>query len=152
MRLMQMNALIIGACAGMSIRRYSSQNNFRSSDDLKETDKTCQSFLRQKLARIMYLAVTSSRFKISNMASFIKVIGKILDQADRDLKQLNLPGKIKKEYERIDVVDHDGLQAETQKIRRPSVIIADDESRKLRQEQLEDVDIELEKKKPWLLR
>ena len=84
------------------------------------------------------------------MASFIKVIGKIFgSKADRDLKQLNpYLEKIKKEYERIDVLDHDGLRAETQKIKETiRDYIADDEKQKAAlREQLEDVDIELEKK------
>lgn len=84
------------------------------------------------------------------MASFIKVIGKIFgSKADRDLKQLNpYLEKIKKEYDRIDVLDHDGLRAETQKIKETiRDYIADDEKQKAAlREQLEDVDIELEKK------
>ncbi|HKM31773.1 MAG TPA: preprotein translocase subunit SecA, partial [Bacteroidales bacterium] len=64
-------------------------------------------------------------------------------------KQLNpYLEKIKKEYERIDVLDHDGLRAETQKIKETiRDYIADDEKQKAAlREQLEDVDIELEKK------
>ena len=84
------------------------------------------------------------------MASFINVIGKIFgSKADRDLKQLTPDlEKIKKEYERIDKLDHDDLRAETQKIR--EIILeytAEDEKQKAAlRKQLEDVEIEIDKK------
>lgn len=84
------------------------------------------------------------------MASFINVIGKIFgSKADRDLKQLTPDlEKIKKEYERIDKLNHDDLRAETQKIR--EIILeytAEDEKQKAAlRKQLEDVEIEIDKK------
>jgi len=84
------------------------------------------------------------------MASVINIIGKIFgSKADRDLKQLT-PNvdKILREYERIDKLDHDELRLETEKIRQ--VIrdhIEEDEKAKVAlREQLEDVEIEVEKK------
>ena len=86
------------------------------------------------------------------MASLINVIGKIFgSKADRDLKQLTpYLERIKKEYDRIDKLDHDALRAETQKIRQTiQDHIAEDEKQKSTlREQLEDVEIEVEKKKP----
>lgn len=84
------------------------------------------------------------------MASIINIIGKVFgSKADRDLKQLTpYVEKIKKEYERIDKLDHDALRAETQAVRQIILEhIAEDEKEKaaLRQ-QLEDVEIEIEKK------
>ena len=84
------------------------------------------------------------------MASVINVIGKIFgSKADRDLKQLTpYVDKILREYERIDKLDHDELRLETEKIRQ--VIrdhIEEDEKAKVAlREQLEDVEIEVEKK------
>ncbi|HPV87761.1 MAG TPA: preprotein translocase subunit SecA [Bacteroidales bacterium] len=84
------------------------------------------------------------------MASIINIIGRIFgSKADRDLKQLNpYVDKIKKEYERIDKLDHDALRAETQKIRQVILdFIAEDEKEKAAlRRQLEDVEIEIEKK------
>jgi len=84
------------------------------------------------------------------MASLINVIGKIFgSKADRDLKQLTpYLERIKKEYDRIDKLDHDALRAETQKIRQTiQDHIAEDEKQKSTlREQLEDVEIEVEKK------
>ena len=84
------------------------------------------------------------------MASFINVIGKIFgSKADRDLKELNpYVERIKKEYDRLDKLDHDDLRAETQKIRQIILDhIAEDEKQKVAlREQLEDMEIEVEKK------
>ncbi|NLA15691.1 MAG: preprotein translocase subunit SecA [Bacteroidales bacterium] len=84
------------------------------------------------------------------MASLIDFIGKIFgSKADRDLKQLTpYVEKIKKEYERIDPLDSDALREETQKIRLIiEEFIAEDEKQKaFLREQLEDVEIEIDKK------
>jgi preprotein translocase subunit SecA len=84
------------------------------------------------------------------MASVINIIGKIFgSKADRDLKQLT-PNvdKILQEYERIDRLDHDALRRETQKIRQviKDHIAEDEKAKAALREQLEDVDIEVEKK------
>ncbi len=84
------------------------------------------------------------------MASLINVIGKIFgSKADRDLKQLTpYLEKIKKEYDRIDKLDHDALRAETQKIRQIILdhIAEDEKAKAALREQLEDVEIEIERK------
>jgi len=84
------------------------------------------------------------------MASIINVIGKIFgSKADRDLKELNpYVEKIKKEYERIDSLDNDALRAESRKIKEEiAAYIAEEEKHKaLLREQLEDVEIEVDKK------
>ena len=84
------------------------------------------------------------------MASVINIIGKIFgSKADRDLKQLT-PNvdKILREYDRIDKLDHDELRRETQKIRQiiQDHIEEDEKAKAALREQLEDVEIEVEKK------
>jgi preprotein translocase subunit SecA len=84
------------------------------------------------------------------MASVINVIGKIFgSKADRDLKQLTpYVDKILREYERIDKLDHDELRLETEKIRQiiRDHIEEDEKAKAALREQLEDVEIEVEKK------
>ena len=84
------------------------------------------------------------------MASVINVIGKIFgSKADRDLKQLTpYVDKILREYERIDKLDHDELRLETEKIRQiiRDHIAEDEKAKAALREQLEDVEIEVEKK------
>ncbi|MFA5444803.1 MAG: preprotein translocase subunit SecA [Bacteroidales bacterium] len=84
------------------------------------------------------------------MASVINIIGKIFgSKADRDLKQLTpYVDKILREYERIDKLDHDELRLETQKIRQiiRNHIEEDEKAKAALREQLEDVEIEVEKK------
>lgn len=84
------------------------------------------------------------------MASVINIIGKIFgSKADRDLKQLT-PNvdKILREYERIDKLDHDQLRGETEKVRQiiRDHIAEDEKAKAALREQLEDVEIEVEKK------
>ena len=84
------------------------------------------------------------------MASIINVIGKIFgSKADKDLKQL-APSleRIKKEYDRIDKLDHDALRAETLKIKQTiqDYITEDEKQKAILREQLEDVEIEVLKK------
>ena len=84
------------------------------------------------------------------MASVINIIGKIFgSKADRDLKQLT-PNvdKILREYERIDKLDHDRLRGETEKVRQiiRDYIAEDEKAKAALREQLEDVEIEVEKK------
>jgi preprotein translocase subunit SecA len=84
------------------------------------------------------------------MASVINIIGKIFgSKADRDLKQLTpYVDKILREYERIDKLDHDELRLETEKIRQiiRDHIEEDEKAKAALREQLEDVEIEVEKK------
>ncbi len=84
------------------------------------------------------------------MASVINIIGKIFgSKSDRDLKQLTpYVDKILREYERIDKLDHDELRLETEKIRQiiRDHIEEDEKAKAALREQLEDVEIEVEKK------
>ena len=84
------------------------------------------------------------------MASVINIIGKIFgSKADRDLKQLTpYVDKILREYERIDKLDHDELRLETEKIRQiiRDHIEEDEKAKAALREQLEDVEIEVDKK------
>ncbi len=84
------------------------------------------------------------------MASIINVIGKIFgSKADKDLKQLApYLERIKKEYDRIDKLDHDALRAETLKIKQTiqDYITEDEKQKAILREQLEDVEIEVLKK------
>ncbi len=84
------------------------------------------------------------------MASVINIIGKIFgSKSDRDLKQLTpYVDKILREYERIDKLDHDELRLETEKIRQiiRDHIEEDEKAKAALREQLEDVEIEVDKK------
>ncbi|MDY0174985.1 MAG: preprotein translocase subunit SecA, partial [Bacteroidales bacterium] len=84
------------------------------------------------------------------MASFVQFIGKIFgSKSDRDLKQLTpYVDAVKEEYKRIDTLTADDLRAETDKLRHTIIeYIAEDEKKKAAlREQLEDVEIEVDKK------
>lgn len=84
------------------------------------------------------------------MASLFNIIGKVFgSKADHDVKALTpYVDKIKKEYEWIDKLDNDALRAETDKIRKTIAdYIAKEESQKAAlREQLDDVEIEVDKK------
>jgi preprotein translocase subunit SecA len=84
------------------------------------------------------------------MASLVQFIGKIFgSKSDRDLKQLTpYVDAVKEEYKRIDTLTADDLRAETDKLRHTIIeYIAEDEKKKAAlREQLEDVEIEVDKK------
>ncbi len=84
------------------------------------------------------------------MASVINIIGKIFgSKSDRDLKQLSpYVDKITQEYDRIDKLDNDQLRQESLKIRQiiKDHIAEDEKAKAALREQLEDVEIEVEKK------
>ena len=84
------------------------------------------------------------------MASLVQFIGKIFgSKSDRDLKQLTpYVDAVKEEYKRIDTLTADDLRAETDKLRHTIIeYIAEDERKKAAlREQLEDVEIEVDKK------